>query len=164
MFETVILSLSVYLLAVVAARLLRFEQRRADGARQRAIGAVDRLLPQTQCGACGHPGCRPYARAIVEQAAPLNLCPPGGVATLRRLEQQLGGVSWRHAPPRAHTPALAVIDERACIGCMKCITACPVDAIVGSAGQLHSVIAQYCTGCKLCIPPCPVDCIAMTSA
>ena len=80
---------------------------------------------------------------------------------MRGLERLLGGVAWRHAPPRDDAPAVAVIDERACIGCVKCIVACPVDAIIGSAGQLHSVISEYCTGCKLCVSPCPVDCITM---
>ena len=130
-------------------------------AREETISAVDALLPQTQCGDCGYPGCLPYARAIVDQDVPLNLCPPGGAVTVRKLEKLLGRTSYRYVAPVAPESAIALIDEKTCIGCVKCIHACPVDAIVGSAKQLHAIIPEYCTGCKLCLPPCPVDCITM---
>lgn len=124
---------------------------------------IDRLLPQTQCGQCGYPGCRPYAEAIANGSADINQCPPGGEAGVRALAALLGreptGLNPEHGETKA--PALAVIDEAVCIGCTLCIQACPVDAILGASKQMHTVIAQECTGCELCLPPCPVDCIDM---
>lgn len=123
---------------------------------------IDALLPQTQCGLCGHGGCMPYAEAIVFDQAEINLCPPGGVKILYKLGELLDINSEPYIADmlqKEKPPALAVIREDECIGCMKCITACPVDAIVGTAKQMHTIIATECTGCELCIPPCPVDCI-----
>ena len=123
---------------------------------------VDSLLPQTQCGQCGYAGCRPYAEALVKGEADINLCVPGGEDTVQVLAETLGRevvpIAEEHA---GHTPALAVIIEDTCIGCTKCIQACPVDAIAGAAKQMHTVIADECTGCELCVPPCPVECIEM---
>jgi Na+-translocating ferredoxin:NAD+ oxidoreductase subunit B len=124
---------------------------------------IDALLPQTQCTKCGYPGCRPYAEAIAGGQAPLNQCPPGGAAGIARLAELL------RRPPLPLNPAqgvegplrVAVIDEPLCIGCTLCIQACPVDAIVGAAKMMHTVLAAACTGCDLCLPPCPMDCIAM---
>jgi len=124
---------------------------------------IDALLPQTQCTKCGYAGCRPYAEAIAAGAAQINQCPPGGAAGIARLAELL------HRPPLPLNPAngvegplrVAVIDERLCIGCTLCIQACPVDAIVGAAKMMHTVLAADCTGCDLCLPPCPMDCIAM---
>lgn len=124
---------------------------------------IDALLPQTQCRQCGYPGCRPYAEAIAEGRAGINRCPPGGEELLR----ELADVTGRPVEPLDPScgapapPAVAVIDEQVCIGCTLCIQACPVDAIVGAAKLVHTVIAAECTGCRLCLPPCPVDCIAM---
>ena len=124
---------------------------------------IDALLPQTQCAKCGYDGCRPYATAIAEGTADINQCPPGGEEVVAKLALLLG----REAKPLdpAHgeyrPPQVAVIDEEICIGCTKCISACPVDAIVGASKLMHTVIASWCTGCELCIPPCPVDCIAL---
>ena len=161
MLELVIVTLALYPLTVAAAVMLPKAGESAQGAGEETIGAIDALLPQTQCGDCGYPGCLPYAKAIVEQDVPLNLCPPGGEATVRRLEKLLGRTSYRHIAPDPPENTVALIDEETCIGCIKCIAACPVDAIVGSAKQLHAIIPEYCTGCKLCLPPCPVDCITM---
>lgn len=123
---------------------------------------VDALLPQTQCGLCGFGGCMPYAEALVYDQAPIHLCPPGGVTTLCAL----GTLLQKNPEPfiaemeRSAKPiALAVIREDECIGCTKCIQACPVDAILGSAKLMHTVITAECTGCELCVAPCPVDCI-----
>jgi electron transport complex protein RnfB len=124
---------------------------------------IDALLPQTQCTKCGYAGCRPYAEAIAAGAAQINQCPPGGAAGIARLAELL------HRPPLPLNPAngvekplhVAVIDEALCIGCTLCIQACPVDAIVGAARLMHTVLAGDCTGCDLCLPPCPMDCIAM---
>lgn len=121
------------------------------------IEAIDALLPQTQCGKCGHPGCLPYAAAIAEGEA-INRCPPGGEATVVRLAELTGRPSLPLEQP-VQLPQAAVIREAECIGCTKCIQACPVDAILGASKRMHSVIASECTGCELCIAPCPVDCI-----
>ena len=124
---------------------------------------LDALLPQTQCTKCGYPGCRPYAEAMAAGEADINQCPPGGEPTIAHLARTLG----REVKPlntangEYRAPQVAVIDEAICIGCTKCIAACPVDAIVGASKLMHTVIASWCTGCELCIPPCPVDCIAL---
>ncbi|SFU89043.1 RnfABCDGE type electron transport complex subunit B [Halomonas korlensis] len=121
------------------------------------IDAIDAELPQTQCGQCGHPGCRPYAEAIAA-GGPINECPPGGEATVARLAAVTGRDVVPLAQP-AQSPLLARIREAECIGCTKCIQACPVDAILGAAKRMHTVIEAECTGCELCVAPCPVDCI-----
>ncbi|MFO7910392.1 MAG: electron transport complex subunit RsxB [Halomonas sp.] len=121
------------------------------------IDAVDALLPQTQCGKCGQPGCRPYAEAIAAGEA-INRCPPGGQATVERLAELTGRPVLPLEQP-AQPPLVAYIREAECIGCTKCIQACPVDAILGASKRMHTVINDECTGCELCVAPCPVDCI-----
>nr|WP_278958177.1 RnfABCDGE type electron transport complex subunit B [Pseudomonas alcaligenes] len=122
-----------------------------------SIQAIDALLPQTQCGKCGHPGCKPYAEGIANGEA-INKCPPGGDATIHALAQLLDVPELPLELP-AVPPQIALIREAECIGCTKCIQACPVDAIVGAAKLMHTVISAECTGCELCVAPCPVDCI-----
>lgn len=124
---------------------------------------INTLLPQTQCGLCGYNGCRPYARAIANGDADINRCPPGGDVGIEKLARLLRINSRDLDPSRgvSKAPMIAVIDEALCIGCTLCIQACPVDAILGAAKQMHSVLRRDCTGCELCIPPCPVDCIEM---
>lgn len=125
--------------------------------------SIDALLPQTQCRQCRYAGCRPYAEALAAGAVDINRCPPGGDDVITELARLL------QRPPTpldslcgiTKAPAVALIDEAWCIGCMLCIQACPVDAIAGAAKVMHTVIADECTGCELCIPPCPVDCIQM---
>ncbi|HJU27188.1 MAG TPA: RnfABCDGE type electron transport complex subunit B [Rhodanobacteraceae bacterium] len=127
---------------------------------------IDTALPQTQCARCVYPACRPYAEAIARGEAPINRCPPGGDAGIRALAE-LTGQPVQPLDPECGSempPRVAIIDEDACIGCTKCIQACPADAIVGAAKLMHTVIPQLCTGCELCIPPCPVDCIDMVPA
>ncbi len=124
------------------------------------VEKIDSVLPQTQCGQCGYPGCRPYAEAISKGEADINLCPPGGAEGVQRLADLLG----REVKPldaEEKPKAVAFIDEQTCIGCTLCIQACPVDAIVGAAKQMHTIVADLCTGCELCLAPCPVDCISM---
>ena len=125
------------------------------------IQRIDALLPQTQCGKCGHPGCKPYAEGIAKGEA-INKCPPGGQETIAGLAQLLHLPVLDLDTSRGEAPAqIAYIREAECIGCTKCIQACPVDAIVGAAKLMHTVITDECTGCDLCVAPCPVDCIEM---
>ena len=126
---------------------------------------IDALLPQTQCTRCGYDGCRPYADAVAANAADIDRCPPGGEAGIARLAMLLGRAPKPLSPDvgAAQPAQVAAIDESACIGCTKCIQACPVDAIVGASKRMHTVLAATCTGCELCLPPCPVDCITLVS-
>ena len=126
------------------------------------VEKIDAILPQTQCGQCGFPGCKPYAEAISKGDADINRCPPGGEDGIRRLAELLGVEAKSLGEGLEHKPkSVAVIDEDTCIGCTLCIQACPVDAIVGAAKQMHTIVAEQCTGCELCLPPCPVECIHM---
>lgn len=130
---------------------------------QQLIEKIDAILPQTQCGKCGFPGCKPYAEAILAGRADINQCPPGGLEGIQKLAELLGvqpkPLNTSHGFPKPR--AVAWIDEHLCIGCTFCIQYCPVDAIVGAAKQMHTVIATECTGCELCIAPCPMDCISL---
>ncbi len=129
------------------------------------IDQIDALLPQTQCGQCNFPGCRPYAEAIAAGEAAINQCPPGGEAGIRALADLLGVEPMAMNPDNGEEKprTVAVIDEEICIGCTLCIQACPVDAILGASKFMHTVIETECTGCDLCLPPCPVDCIEMVA-
>lgn len=130
------------------------------------VDAIDALLPQTQCGQCSYSGCLPYAEAIAAEKAEINRCPPGGIKTLQALAKLLekNPESFMEEMLKQERPAMtALIRESECIGCTKCIQACPVDAIIGAAKQLHMILTQECTGCGLCLAPCPVDCIDMLS-
>jgi len=125
---------------------------------------IDALLPQTQCARCSYPGCRPYAEAVAAGKADINQCPPGGEATIKALADLLGVTAKPLNPANgAETSGftVALIEEQDCIGCFKCVLACPVDAIVGAPKLMHTVIAAQCSGCDLCLPVCPVDCITM---
>jgi electron transport complex protein RnfB len=151
--------ITITVIALIAGVGLSFASRRLPSSDGDLVEQVNDLLPQTQCAQCGYPGCRPYAAAIVDGEAAINLCPPGGEDTVRRLAELLG----RDAIVLAETvtPAVAVIDEALCIRCTHCRNACPVDAIVGAHQLMHTIIESECTGCELCVAPCPVDCISM---
>lgn len=126
------------------------------------VEQIDNILPQTQCGQCGYPGCKPYAEAIAN-GDDINKCPPGGEATIKQLADLMGvePKPLDSAHGEEDVKKVAVIREDECIGCTKCIQACPVDAILGAAKQMHTIIEHECTGCDLCVEPCPVDCIDM---
>jgi Na+-translocating ferredoxin:NAD+ oxidoreductase subunit B len=126
------------------------------------VRAIDALLPQTQCGECGFPGCMPYAEALAQGSVTIDKCPPGGAATVKALGDLLNVDATPYlkaAESNTRPPSLASIREAECIGCTKCIAACPVDAIIGSGKRMHAIITTECTGCGLCVEPCPVDCI-----
>lgn len=151
------------LVATVFGALLGFAAIKFKVEGDPIVDQIDAILPQTQCGQCGHPGCRPYAEAVAD-GEDHNKCPPGGEATIQDLSDLLGRdvlpLDDEHGEEsEVHTYAYVREDE--CIGCTKCIQACPVDAILGAAKQMHTVIQSECTGCDLCVEPCPVDCIDM---
>ena len=131
---------------------------------QDLIELINAELPQYQCGRCDTPGCKPYAKAIVE-GSPYNRCVPGGEETLLKIQAITNREILRLDEDYGPTlePQIVNIVEEDCIGCKKCIDACPVDAIVGAANLMHAVITDLCTGCELCIEPCPVDCIELLS-
>ncbi len=152
-------------LAAAFGLLLGFAAVRFRVEEDPVVERIDALLPQTQCGQCGFPGCRPYAEAIAAGEADINQCPPGGEAGVVALAELLGRdpkpLNAEHGEEKPRS--VAVIDEQTCIGCTLCIQACPVDAILGAPKQMHTVIARECTGCELCVAPCPVDCISMVA-
>lgn len=130
--------------------------------KKNTVDNIEALLPQTQCGLCDYGGCRPYAEAMANGEANINRCPPGGIDTLKQLGNLLAIDPEPYIPDMAQKqkpPMTAIVNEDLCIGCTKCIQACPVDAIIGAAKQMHVIIQGECTGCELCIEPCPMDCI-----
>lgn len=149
------------ILAVIIGLVLGYAAIRFRVESDPVVDQVDALLPQTQCGQCTYAGCRPYAEAIAAGDADINQCPPGGEVTIQALADLLGvdpkPLNPEHGEHSEKT--VVIIDEQVCIGCTLCIQACPVDAILGAAKQMHTVIIDECTGCDLCIPPCPVECI-----
>ena len=153
-------------LAILCGLALTLAARALPRDENTLVERIDAILPQTQCAQCGYPGCRPYAAAIAAGDADINRCPPGGQATIDALAKLLNRPATGLDPELAPVAAdlLAIIDESRCIGCARCLPACPVDAIVGAHQYMHTVIADLCTGCELCIAPCPVDCITMISA
>jgi electron transport complex protein RnfB len=149
-------------LAAVFGALLGYASEKFKVEGDPIVDQIDAILPQTQCGQCGHPGCRPYAEAIAE-GEDHNKCPPGGEGTIQELSDLLGRdfIPLDEEHGEEDVKKVAYIREDECIGCTKCIQACPVDAILGAAKQMHTVIEDECTGCDLCVEPCPVDCIDM---
>jgi len=152
--------LALVCLSLVFGAVLGFAAVRFRVEGDPIVDRIDALLPQTQCGQCGYPGCRPYAEAI-SGGDLINKCPPGGQATVKALAELLDVPEPELDGEADNVKSVAFIREAECIGCTKCIQACPVDAILGAAKQMHTVIASECTGCDLCVEPCPVDCIEM---
>jgi Na+-translocating ferredoxin:NAD+ oxidoreductase subunit B len=154
---------AITLLAAIFGLLLGYANIRFHVEGDPIIDQIEKILPQTQCGQCGFAGCRPYAEAIAAGEAEINRCPPGGEGTMVALAELLGRdpVALDGEAAVEKPKAIAMIKEDECIGCTLCLQACPVDAILGAAKQLHVVIESECTGCERCLPPCPVDCIVM---
>ena len=152
-------------MAVFFGLVLGYSAQKFKVAGNPVVDQIDQLLPQTQCGQCSYPGCRPYAEAIAREEVGINQCPPGGDSTIQALADLLDveAIPLNEDLEAEKAPTVAIIREETCIGCTLCIQACPVDAIVGAAKLMHTVIADECTGCDLCLPPCPVDCIDMIS-
>lgn len=156
--------ITLTLLALVCGVILGFAARHFRVEADPIVDKVEAILPQSQCGQCGYPGCKPYAQAVANNGEMINKCTPGGEAVMLKLADTLGiepqplDVDTVEKNP---VRKVAFIDENNCIGCTKCIQACPVDAIVGSTRAMHTVIADLCTGCDLCVAPCPTDCIEM---
>ena len=148
------------LLALLFGLLLGYAAVRFRVEADPIVEKLDALLPQTQCGQCGYPGCRPYAEAIANGDV-INKCVPGGEPTIKRIAELMGVEVPVDGPLEPPIKKIAFIHEDLCIGCTKCIQACPVDAIVGAAKMMHTVIKSECTGCDLCVDPCPTDCIEM---
>lgn len=155
------------IIAGVFGALLGFASIRFKVDADPIVDQLDALLPQTQCGQCGYPGCKPYAQAVAEGEA-INKCAPGGEDTIKKIADLMGvevqplDDSHQHSDTdNSNRPKVAFVIEEDCIGCTKCIQACPVDAIIGAAKQMHTIITDECTGCDLCVAPCPVDCIEM---
>ncbi|HDL8052801.1 electron transport complex subunit RsxB [Yersinia enterocolitica] len=151
-------------LALISGAVLGFAARRFQVDQDPVVEQIDAILPQSQCGQCGYPGCRPYAEAVSAGGEKINKCAPGGEQVMLKLAellavepQPLDGDEAAAHPQRK----VAFIDEANCIGCTKCIQACPVDAIVGATRAMHTVLPDLCTGCDLCVSPCPTDCIEM---
>jgi len=156
------IALAVLALAVLGAifgALLGYSSIRFKVKLDPVVEELDAMLPQTQCGQCGYPGCKPYAQAIAD-GDDINKCPPGGDAVMRQLAERMG-IEPQQLEGEEKPKLIAFIREDACIGCTKCIQACPVDAIMGATRQMHTVITDECTGCELCVAPCPTDCIDM---
>jgi len=153
--------LALGVLSLVFGALLGYSAIRFKVESDPLVEQIDDILPQTQCGQCGYPGCRPYAEAIAN-GDEINKCPPGGEATIKKLAELMGvEAKPLNAAQEPAVKRVAFIREDECIGCTKCIQACPVDAILGASKMMHTVIADECTGCDLCVEPCPVDCIDM---
>ncbi|WP_375322125.1 electron transport complex subunit RsxB [Aliivibrio logei] len=160
MSSILIAVIAIAALALIFGLILGFASIKFKVESDPIVEQIDAILPQTQCGQCGYPGCKPYAEAIANGDV-INKCPPGGQATIEKLADLMGVDVPTADDEVINVKKIAFIHEDMCIGCTKCIQACPVDAIVGGTKALHTVIEAECTGCDLCVAPCPTDCIEM---
>ena len=158
----IVVIITLAIVAAIFGLLLGYSAIRFRVEGDPVVDKIDAILPQTQCGQCTYAGCRPYAEAIAKGEADINQCPPGGeaviIALADLLDVEVKPLNAEHGEEK-ESKTVVYIDENTCIGCTLCIQACPVDAILGAAKHMHTVIESECTGCDLCIPPCPVDCI-----
>ena len=158
----IVVIITLAIVAAIFGLLLGYSAIRFRVEGDPVVDKIDAILPQTQCGQCTYAGCRPYAEAIAKGEADINQCPPGGetviIALADLLDVEAKPLNAEHGEEK-ESKTVVYIDENTCIGCTLCIQACPVDAILGAAKHMHTVIESECTGCDLCIPPCPVDCI-----
>ncbi|WP_028486431.1 electron transport complex subunit RsxB [Thiomicrorhabdus chilensis] len=160
MIEAILIFLA---LAVLFGLLLGYASIRFKVEGNPEAEQIDKILPQTQCGQCGYPGCKPYAEAVANREADINQCIPGGNEVMIKISE-ITGLEPKAMDEAAAEPKekeVAFINEDLCIGCVLCIKECPVDAILGATKMMHTVIEKECTGCELCVPVCPVDCIDM---
>lgn len=160
--DLIIAIIVLTVLALIFGAILGYAAVRFKVEDDPIVDQINNVLPQTQCGQCGYPGCKPYAEAVANGDA-INKCPPGGEAGVKALADLLGRevIPLDDAESAEKPVSVAYIREDECIGCTKCIQACPVDAILGAPKLMHTVIVDECTGCDLCVEPCPVDCIDM---
>lgn len=149
----------IALIALIFGAMLGYSSIKLKVEADPIVEQLDALLPQSQCGQCGYPGCKPYAEAVAN-GDDITKCVPGGQPLVVKLAD-LMGVDVPDTNGETPETMVAIIHEEMCIGCTKCIAACPVDAIIGTNKAMHTVIADLCTGCELCVAPCPTDCIEM---
>jgi electron transport complex protein RnfB len=152
--------LSLTLLGVGLGALLGLAARFLSVEAAPLVGDVEALLPGSQCGQCGYPGCAPAAAAIAAGEAPVTICPPGGRGLAQALASRLG-VDLDLSAVAEQEPRVAFVHERLCMGCTKCFKRCPTDAIVGAKDQIHAVFEDACVGCGDCAEVCPTECIEM---
>ncbi|QLB13256.1 electron transport complex protein RnfB [Bisgaardia hudsonensis] len=152
--------IAIATLALIFGIILGFAAVKLKVKSDPIVEQIDSILPQSQCGQCGYPGCKPYAEAIAN-GDEITKCVPGGQPLVIKIADLLGVEAPNADFEKDNSPKVALIDEAMCIGCTKCIQACPVDAIIGSNKAMHTVIPDLCTGCELCVSPCPTDCISM---
>lgn len=152
MFSLTTLGLMLGFILGIAARYLKVES-------DPLVVEIEAMMPGSQCGQCGYPGCAPAAAAVAAGEAPPTLCPPGGRDLAQRLADKLGIKADLSVMAEDTGPILARVHEETCIGCTRCFKVCPTDAIIGAPKQIHSVFKAACTGCKACIEVCPTECL-----
>lgn len=118
------------------------------------------MMPGSNCGQCGFPGCAGAAAAIADGTVSPACCPPGGKALAMVIAARLG-LALDLAGVFDEGPKIATVAEELCIGCCRCSKVCPTDAILGAAKQIHNVLREACTGCSNCIEKCPTEALLM---